>query len=65
MCENACTSLYPPGYSHEHKLETLIIGSQYYAYRQQEVTICISIEVNASSISVKNVLIIDALLSVP
>ena len=25
---------------HAHKPETLMIGHQYYAYRQQEVTIC-------------------------
>ena len=46
VCVNACTSVYPPGYSHEHKPETLMIGRQYYAYWQQEVTICTSIEVN-------------------
>ena len=48
-----CTSLYSPGYPHEHKPETLMIGHQYYAYRQQEVTICTKIEVNISSISDK------------
>ena len=58
-----CTSLDPPGYSHEHKpLLTPMMGCQYYAYRQQEV----KIEVNTSSISDKiNVLIIDPSLSVP
>ena len=27
-----CTSLYPPGYLHEHTPETLMISHQYYAH---------------------------------
>ena len=52
------TSLYTPGYPHEHKPETLMIGRQYYAYRQQEVTICTKIEVNIFSISDKMYLLL-------
>ena len=58
MWVNVCTSLYPPGYSHEHKPGILVIGRQYYAYRQQEVTICLTIEVNTSSLSGKMYLLL-------
>ena len=58
MCVNVCTSLYPPGYSHEHKPKGFMIGRQYYAYRQQEITICANIEVNTSSISDKMYLLL-------
>ena len=50
-----CTSLYTSGYPHEHKP---MIGRQYYAYRQQEVTICTKIEVNISNISDKMYLLL-------
>ena len=53
---NMCTSLNPPGYSHEHKpLLTSMMGRQYYGYRQQEV----KIEVNTSSISDKMYLLLN------
>ena len=58
VCVNVCTSLYSPGHSHEHKPETLMIGRQYYAYRQQEITVCTNIEVNPSSISDKMYLLL-------
>ena len=63
MCVNVCTCLYPPGYSHEHEPEALMIGCQYYAYRQQEGTKCINIEVTHLHRISDNVLIIDVLLS--
>ena len=65
VCVCACACLYTcaqvctlQGYPHEHKPETLMIGCQYYAYRQQEVTICTKIEVNISSISDKMYLLL-------
>ena len=51
-------SRLPTGYPHEHKPETLMIGRQYYAYRQQEVTVCTKIEVNISNISDKMYLLL-------
>ena len=49
MCVHVRTSLCPPGYSQEHEPQTLMIGHQYNGYMQQEVTICINIEVNTTS----------------